>query len=306
MSKKIGEVMVLFLVGIISAFLLSFVYKQTLPVISKHREETINSSLREVYSDKAVSFKEIKPDTLWKVFKDDKLVGLIFRFEKKGYSGKIRPIVAVDSMGKIIGVKIPKEELTETPGLGMKIAEESFINQFKGLSQDEIWLKKDKKRGKIDAVTSATISSRAATAAVREGLVQYEELLPGYQVRTFIRTSLDSLEQEAEEILPDKLWEISGGFIFHSQVKDSSFVCHILVDIEDETIQKTLIFMESPEAEDVKVSEKREAIKELEKIFRMVSIKNIDKLEFTPEVAEIGEKIKKEIKTEYEKINEGK
>ena len=188
MSQKIREVSVLFVVGITSAFLLSFVYKQTAPVISKYREESLKKSLSEVYIDPSVRFEEMKADTLWKVFKGEKYVGLIFRSEKKGYSGKIRPIVGVDSIGKIIRVKMPKEELSETPGLGMKIAEEPFLNQFDNLTADEIFLKKDKQQGKIDAVTSATISSRAATDAVREGLKKYKELLPRYEFKKFLKT----------------------------------------------------------------------------------------------------------------------
>ncbi len=309
MSKKIGEVMVLFFVGITSAFILSFVYKQTSPVISKHMEETLQKSLNEAYADRMVSFKEVKTDTLWEVFKEGKCVGLIFRFEEKGYSGKIKPIVAVDSIGRIIRVKIPKEELTETPGLGMKVSEEPFLNQFKGLILDEIWLKKDNREGKIDAITSATISSRAATAAIRKGLAQFEKFLPGYEVREFLKTSLESLEKSSdstlEEIMPDKLWKTPDSYIYSSEVEDSSSVFHFIVSIKEQTIEETLILVarkEKAESSESSVAQK----KELERTFKGVSLKNIDKLEFSPEVGDIAEKIRKEIKTGYEQFIKGR
>jgi electron transport complex protein RnfG len=309
MSKKIREVMVLFIVSITSAFVLSFVYKQTTPVIAKQMEEALQKSLSEVYAGKGISFEEVKADTLWKVFKNGNCVGLIFRFEEKGYSGKIKPIVAVDSLGRIIRVKIPKEELTETPGLGMKVAEETFLNQFRGLAQDEIWLRKDNREGKIDAITSATISSRAAAAAIREGLKKFEKFLPGYEVRNFMKTSLVSLGKSSgagiEEIIPDKLWKASDSFIYSSAVEDSSSVFHIIVRIKEQTIQE--IFMLAAEKEKKEISEKSGAVKkELESTFKGISLKNIDKLEFSPEAGDIAEKIRKEIKTGYEKFIEGR
>jgi electron transport complex protein RnfG len=311
MLQKIKEVSVLFLVGITSAFLLSFVFKQTAPLISKYREESSKKSLNEVFARPSVRFEEIKADTLWKVFKGEKYVGLIFRSEKKGYSGKIRPIVGVDSTGKIIRVKIPKEELSETPGLGMKIAEEPFLNQFDNLTADEIFLKKDKQQGKIDAITSATISSRAVTDAVREGLNKYMELLPGYAFREFLKSSLESLEQPTDstltEIIPNKLWKISDNFICLSTIKDSSFVFRLITQIENKRIKDISIFIENPETEKEEISKESNAIKEyLEKAFKGVLLKNINKLKFRSEFEDIAEKMRKEINTNYVKNIKGR
>jgi len=304
MSQKIREVSVLFLVGITSALLLSFVYKQTAPVISKYKEEALKKSLSEVFIDSSVRFEEIKPDSLWKVFKEEKYVGLIFRSGKKGYSGKISPIVGVDSTGKIIKVKIPKEDLSETPGLGMKIAEVAFLDQFKNLIADEVFLKKDKKEGEIDAITSATISSRAATNAIREGLNKYKELLPRYAFKNFVKTSLENLAQSSdsalEEIIPDKLWKNLNNFIYLSEIEDSSYIFHFFTEIENKRINKITIFIENAETEKEETSEESKALKEtLEKRFKKVLMKNIHKLKFTSEIEELAVKIRKEIRTIY-------
>jgi len=304
MLQKIKEVSVLFSVGIISAFLLSFVYGQTAPVISKYKKESLKKSLSEVFDEPSVRFEEVKSDSLWKAFKEEEYMGMVFKSEEKGYSGKIKPIVGVDSTGKIIKVEISKAELSETPGLGMKISEETFLEQFKNLTANEVFLKKDKEKGKIDAITSATISSRAATAAVREGLEKYKEFLPKYALKKFRKAYMENLKQTSdslpEEIEPKTLWRVSNKYIFISVIEDSSSVFHFFTEIENKKIKQISIFIEDPKTEKEKISEDNKILKEaLKKKFEGAVLKNINKLEFASEIEEIAKKIRKEINTIY-------
>ena len=71
--------------------------------------------------------------------------------------------------GSIIGVDVFYND-DETPGLGKNTSNEDFRSQYKGLTADEtISVSKDSSDGQtVDAVTSATISSRAVTKAVNE------------------------------------------------------------------------------------------------------------------------------------------
>jgi len=304
MLQKIKEVSVLFLVGIISAFLLSFVYGQTAPVISKYKKESLKKSLSEVFDRPSVRFEEVKSDSLWKVFKEEEYIGMVFKSEEKGYSGKIKPIVGVDSTGKIIKVEISKAELSETPGLGMKISEETFLEQFKNLTANEVFLKKDKEKGKIDAITSATISSRAATAAVREGLEKYKEFLPKHALKEFRNTYMENLKETSdslpEEIEPKTLWRVSNKYIFISGIEDSSSVFHFFTEIENKKIKKISIFIEDPKTEKEKISEDNKILKEaLKKKFEGTILKNINKLEFASEIEETAKKMRKEIRTTY-------
>ena len=59
-------------------------------------------------------------------------------------------------------------EQNETPGLGTNVLSEKFQSQFKGKTLEEMKLKND--GGKLDAITGATISSKAAIKAVRKGM----------------------------------------------------------------------------------------------------------------------------------------
>lgn len=91
----------------------------------------------------------------------------------KGYSGNIRIMVGIEPAGKIISMVIIDQK--ETPGLGSKITEGWFLNQYKGKSlQNAIWkVKKD--GGDFEAISGATISPRAVTSAVSNGLEAFEK-----------------------------------------------------------------------------------------------------------------------------------
>ena len=79
--------------------------------------------------------------------------------------------------GTVTGYKVIEQK--ETPGLGSKIAEKKFAGQFVGLNayQDQFKLQKD--GGEIDAVTGATISSRAVIDAVQKAVQTYKKFNAG-------------------------------------------------------------------------------------------------------------------------------
>jgi len=100
-----------------------------------------------------------------------RITGLAFQSSStKGYGGRIEVMVALSPDGAIRSVEI-LSAAKETPGLGTKVAEPKFLDQFKSRSaRDNAWAKVAKDGGAIQAVTGATISSRAVTEAVRRGL----------------------------------------------------------------------------------------------------------------------------------------
>ncbi|HRX57269.1 MAG TPA: FMN-binding protein [Eubacteriales bacterium] len=92
-----------------------------------------------------------------------KLAGKTGKIVTKGYGGEIEVTVGVDNDGTITGVYVGGSNFSETAGLGARTKETWFGVQFIG-KDSSVSLKKD--GGDIDAVTSATISSRAVTKAV--------------------------------------------------------------------------------------------------------------------------------------------
>ncbi len=104
---------------------------------------------------------------------NDQVSAVAFQVAEPGYSGLITMIMAVDSSGALLGVRVVSH--TETPGLGdkMEAARSGWIHSFKGmqLTDDNIrqWaVKKD--GGRFDQFTGATITPRAIVKAVKGGM----------------------------------------------------------------------------------------------------------------------------------------
>lgn len=202
MTNTRQMVITLFIAAIVCAVILSFVYGFTTPRIDEARRNAIIASLKEAID--AADFSEIIPDTLWHA-RDSSgtFVGIVFRIFPQGYGGPIPVTVGLDRDEKITGIRIASaaEGLKETPGLGSKITESEFTEQFVNKSINTVGLKKE--GGEIDAVTAATISSRAVTNGVRNGIEKYLHYL-----REDIEEIRSAFFPEAEliDIITDHLW----------------------------------------------------------------------------------------------------
>ena len=129
------------------------------------------------------------------VRKDGKLIGFIFKTSAKGYGGEIQVMTAVNPDATVAAVEI-LDASGETPGLGQNVTSEDFYSQYNGRPHDVVVVKggnADKLKNEIDAVTGATISSKAVTEAVNTA-VEYA---------TAIIESDDVVEVIIEELLPE-------------------------------------------------------------------------------------------------------
>lgn len=105
---------------------------------------------------------------VFKAYTAGKPSGYVFAGSPKGYAGPIKVTVGIGLDGKVTGVKIGDN--TETPGLGTKTAEGAFIGQYKGKkagNKIEVVKKKPSNENEVEAVSGATISSKAVTSAVQ-------------------------------------------------------------------------------------------------------------------------------------------
>lgn len=175
-------IIVLTLVCAISGGVLTAVAKLTENPIEKTKKEikmsAILAVLPEVANDpdkdkQTVKFEDNETSVETTVYpgkdKDGNIVGYaVASVSHKGYSGDIEIMVGVNPDGSIRAIKIVKQ--TETPGLGTKIESEEFINQFIGKSLDNFKFKVKKEDGDVDAITAATISSKAASEAIELAL----------------------------------------------------------------------------------------------------------------------------------------
>ena len=84
---------------------------------------------------------------------------------KDGYGGDITLMVGFKKDKKtVISYKVLAA--SETPGLGMKLKTPEFADQFRGKDGSSLKVKKD--GGEIEAITSATITSRAVCKAIAD------------------------------------------------------------------------------------------------------------------------------------------
>ncbi len=85
---------------------------------------------------------------------------------RQGFSGEFRLMVGFSPDGKVLAVEVLQH--AETPGLGDKMAVEGnpLLVSFKGRNPGEMNLAVKKDGGDVDALTAATITSRAYVDAV--------------------------------------------------------------------------------------------------------------------------------------------
>lgn len=94
---------------------------------------------------------------------------------KEGYGGDIQITVGIKADGTVNGISILS--ISETAGLGMKAAEPEFYGQYEGKQAEKFVVSKDGGDGEpIDALSGATITSRAVTDAVNAALGYYQSV----------------------------------------------------------------------------------------------------------------------------------
>ncbi len=161
-------------IGIISGGLLAWANGASEPrIIENRRRETKEAVLSVLPKTKTV--KRIKIDGLILHQGKDaagQSTGYAFRAVTTGFQGDIVMMVGIDrDLEKFSGLKIL--ENIETPGLGNRIDEVKFTDQFSGLNgQTQIDLVKNeraqKSKNEVEAISGATISSRSVVAGLNK------------------------------------------------------------------------------------------------------------------------------------------
>lgn len=99
----------------------------------------------------------------YKMTKDGADAGCCVEVGPTGFGGAVDTMVGIDSDGKVTGISVISAS-SETPGLGARSTEPEFQAQFAGQVGTEVAVAKD--GGSIDALTGATITSRAVSEGV--------------------------------------------------------------------------------------------------------------------------------------------
>lgn len=151
---------------LLSGLIIAGTYAVTAPVAERERENLKTQAMKELVQD-AESFKPVDGKAEWfAAVKGGKTIAYVVPAESKGYGGAIKMLAAVGGDGKVIDYKILSH--LETPGLGDKATEPKFRKQFNGKSAQDLEVVKVPTDKNIQALTGATITSRAVTKGIRE------------------------------------------------------------------------------------------------------------------------------------------
>ncbi len=103
-------------------------------------------------------------------------LGYVFVTASRGYAGNVVTTVGIGEGGKVIMVSATAAD--DTPGLGKRVEEKSFSDQFTGLDTNVLTgVNGDKNTTKIDAISGATISSKGASNSVNKAFGAYSYLI---------------------------------------------------------------------------------------------------------------------------------
>lgn len=177
-KSAINSIAVLFFICVFVSFLLALTHFITNDKIESQNKITKINSCKTVLAQASDFIEQSLDSTNYYVGKDeaDKLVGYAIISHAKGYGGKLEIITGITVDGTISGVVVLSQN--ETPGLGANCTKSDFLDQYKSnIPQNGFSVVKSSPReNEIQALTGATITSKAITQAVNDALRFYQQI----------------------------------------------------------------------------------------------------------------------------------
>ncbi len=171
---------ILFLITTLAALILAAVNSFTAPVIAANNKKAQDIAMKKVLPAasefKAVEYTPEEGSVITGIYSGQE-AGVVVKAAPKGYGGAISMIIGIDNGYKVTGVEIISQ--SETAGLGAKCIEESFRGQFVGKTENIEVVKNNASGNQVDAITSATITTKAVTKGVNEAVAQIKEMRGG-------------------------------------------------------------------------------------------------------------------------------
>ncbi len=157
----------LFVACMVSGVILAATYYFTAPIAIEKAEELKKDAMTSLVKDADAFIPVLGKKEWFEAQKDGHTIAFVVPSESKGFGGEIDMLVAVDLNGKIINYDILKHN--ETPGLGDGANKPVFKTHVSGKDHEHLEVTKDAKETElIQAMTGATISSKAVIKGIRE------------------------------------------------------------------------------------------------------------------------------------------
>ncbi len=187
MSKEVKNTLIMTVIALCFGLLLGVVHEITSEAIRVQNEKALNEAYRSVLSE-AETFEDTGAESVANTDLDANIdsvlsaldasgenVGYVINVTSHGgYGGDITFSIGVDSDGSIEGISITS--IDETPGLGMNAkTDPTWLPQFYGQDSSTEFVLGDN----VQAISSATFTSKCVTRGVNAGMAYYNEKLAG-------------------------------------------------------------------------------------------------------------------------------
>lgn len=196
-SKMIKDALILFAITVVAGLLLGVVYDVTKEPIAQQKEKAKQEACANVFAD-AKTFTPLTAPTdingnavssnidgvdidevMQALDSEEKLLGYVITVtDHEGYGGDIQFSMGVTLDGTLNGISILS--ISETAGLGMK-AGDVLVPQFANKQVEQFTYTKSgaTNDSEIDAISGATITTKAIVNGVNAGLTYLRNLLDG-------------------------------------------------------------------------------------------------------------------------------
>lgn len=197
-SSLKNMVLVLFTICLVASAAVALVNKVTAEPIAQAAQQKVVAALKAVLPefDNTPVAVEAEGCAVYEAKKGEETVGYaIEAVSPNGFNGNVKLMVGFAADGTIVNIEVLEQ--AETPGLGtnMEVADNPLILSFRGKQAADINMTVKKDGGDVDALTAATISSRAYVDAVARAYAAFKNVTTG-EVNAY--TSATKLKEQAE------------------------------------------------------------------------------------------------------------
>ncbi len=160
---------ILLIITAVVAGLLGLVNMLTADKIAENTAKKAKDAMQTVLPSASYEKLEVTKEGISEAYKAEN--GYVVRLNAMGFGGAIDMMVGVDLSGTVTGVSVISH--SETASLGAECTREDWRGQFAGATGN---LQVTKDGGTIDALTGATVTSRAVTDAVNRAVEFVKEV----------------------------------------------------------------------------------------------------------------------------------
>ena len=202
-SSLRNMVLMLFVIALVCSAAVAVVYDVTKEPIKRAQEQKVVDALRKVLP----AFESVEEmeerEGVYVATKGDEVVGYAIEgTSPNGFNGNVSLMVGYTAEGVIYNVEVLAQ--AETPGLGANMESEgnALIVSFKGKKAEDMTMTVGKDGGDVDALTAATISSRAYAEAVA---LTYEVFKGVYEEANAVMVNPAEVLPEHDEVFASEI-----------------------------------------------------------------------------------------------------